>query len=501
MTSNPPRLLPADLIEAQIATIDLLVAMFPGPEELEIPTSSQECVNKLRDWCESADTESTKPSGVPSSILLAVHAPIIEGEKTIQVNVSIPLHCEDPKAIDTAPPLNYTLRQPGWMSKAEISKLSASMPTDDIFAAFEYIREEGTRFLETQQTQLSQSETTTERSADSAPLVRVWFYFPSLSTREKRSDMVNHAPDYSLTGFVLAGKPGVLCLEGSSRNIDAYMSFIKTHSWGDIPSHQKKVSERYRETEGVSRVFGGMEEITDSLGERGGQRANRGDMQALEAWLKGKGLGEAFERRQKAAIDAAIRSGVRYIFYASLAYGGAPESKKSRAFVMQSHLDTELYLEECARKHAIGFTVVRQGVYNEAYPMYLTCFDVKDPVDEILIPHDGSGPGVSWVKQAELGEGNAELLRQFVVDRDHFPHRGKTVILSGARQLNFGQVVEILSMITGKQIRIKVIANEEWAGIQKTRDNLTYDNVDYIWQWHQFLRLSVKLRPLLSALC
>jgi hypothetical protein len=74
------------------------------------------------------------------------------------------------------------------------------------------------------------------------------------------------------------------------------MSFIKTHSWGDIPSHQKKVSERYRETKDVQRVFSGMEEITDSLGERSGHRANRGDMQALETWLQARGLHEAFDK-------------------------------------------------------------------------------------------------------------------------------------------------------------------------------------------------------------
>ena len=39
-----------------------------------------------------------------------------------------------------------------------------------------------------------------------------------------------------------------------------------------------------------------MEEITESLGERRGERANRGDMKALEAWLGNKGLGEAFAK-------------------------------------------------------------------------------------------------------------------------------------------------------------------------------------------------------------
>ncbi|KAL2802682.1 ubiquitin-conjugating enzyme/RWD-like protein [Aspergillus granulosus] len=296
MAQETSHLLPADLLESQLSTIDLLTAMFPSPGEIEIPMSSQECIEKLRAWCESTDSETKNPHGVLSSILLAVHVPIVQGETTIQVNISIPLHCSDPNTLDTPPSISYTLRQPDWMSKAELSKLSASMPTDDIFEAFEYIREEGTRFLKSQQQRQSTLLNSTNTDSQTESIVRVWFYFPSLSTREKRSDMVNHAPDYSLTGFVLAGKPGVLCLEGCSRDIDAYMSFIKTHSWGDIPSHQKKVSERYRETEAVSRVFGGMEEITDSLGERSGQRANRGDMQALEAWLKGKGLGEAFER-------------------------------------------------------------------------------------------------------------------------------------------------------------------------------------------------------------
>jgi hypothetical protein len=34
-------------------------------------------------------------------------------------------------------------------------------------------------------------------------------------------NMVNLAPGYALTGFVLAGKPGVLCLEGASPDIDS----------------------------------------------------------------------------------------------------------------------------------------------------------------------------------------------------------------------------------------------------------------------------------------
>ncbi|KAF7589401.1 RWD domain containing [Aspergillus hancockii] len=274
-------------MESQLSMIDLLTAMFPSPGEVEVPDSTAQCVEKLRNGGQDPAVEI---SGIPENLLLAVCLPIADGEKTIQVNISIPVQCED-LDIDQPPPLSYSLRQPEWMSKAEVARLSAAMPQGDVLEAFEYIQEQGLHFLEAQQTAIAE---TVPRSCE--PIVRVWFYFPSLSTREKRDDLVNHAPGYSLTGFVLAGKPGVLCLEGDSADIDAYMKFIKTHSWGDIPSHQKKVSERFRETEGVERVFSGMQEITDSLGERSGQRANRGDMQALEAWLQERDLHEAFEK-------------------------------------------------------------------------------------------------------------------------------------------------------------------------------------------------------------
>lgn len=74
------------------------------------------------------------------------------------------------------------------------------------------------------------------------------------------------------------------------------MRFIKTESWGDIPAYQKKVSERWREVGVKGRVFEGMSEITDQVGERRGERGMRGDMGGLEEWLVGRGVGEAFAR-------------------------------------------------------------------------------------------------------------------------------------------------------------------------------------------------------------
>ncbi|KKK16404.1 hypothetical protein ARAM_004751 [Aspergillus rambellii] len=308
-------LLPVDMMESQLSTVDLLMGMFPSPGELEIPELTTQCIEKLRVWCEEdhpASAATMPPSGIPASISLAVRLPIPATEKTIHVNISIRLQGDSPEIgqpqpqPQPSPLLSYSVRQPGWMSKAEVAKqLTARIPLDDVFDALQYIQEEARHFIETQIEMTAAAAATAPGSetlgpgrgcAAGGPVVRVWFYLPSLSSRGKRDDLVNHAADYSLTGFVLAGKPGVLCLEGASADIDAYMCFIKTHSWGDIPSYQKKISEKFRETKDIHRVFSGMEEITDTLGARGGQKANRSDMQALEAWLRDRGLGEAFEQ-------------------------------------------------------------------------------------------------------------------------------------------------------------------------------------------------------------
>jgi hypothetical protein len=284
--------LPREIMESQLSTVDLLMAMFPLAE-IEIPAETNMWMERLRAWCD--ELTENPPQGVPENITFILTLSVFDRPEIMQMHISVPLRSRNTGLLEP-PPFAYFLRQPAWMNKADVTELVASMPQDDAFTAIDYLREESCRFVKS-----APALDSNDSKTDKGPVIRVWYYFPSLSTREKRDDLVNHAPGYDLTGFVLAGKPGVLCLEGTSINIDKYMNFIKTNSWGDIPSHQKKVSERYREQgslkdggENILRVFGGMQEITNDLGDRGGKRANRGDMKALELWLQEKGLGDAF---------------------------------------------------------------------------------------------------------------------------------------------------------------------------------------------------------------
>lgn len=189
-------------------------------------------------------------------------------------------------------------------------------------------------------------------------------------------------------------------------------------------------------------------------------------------------------QRHRTAINYALRSGVKYIFYGSLGFAGSEENKGTVAHVMLPHLDTEKYLEECVHwHHGFSYTIVREGLYSESYGLYTAFFDPRDPVDEVKIAHDGSGPGIAWVKREELGEGTAELLKRFAENPKEFKFRNRTVLLSGMKVLTLQETVDILAKIAKKPVRIRQVSDEEFAQQPKVSPNFTYRGVDYSKAW------------------
>lgn len=281
-------LLPIELLELQIGQIDLLLAMYP--EEITLDDRANKMLDNLRNTIDNGGTD----FNVAPVVSMGLELPITEDEtprQTIRLDLAAPCTYNGSRSPDEPPNFKVRIQQPSWLNKAAKNQLQDAVPEgEDVLSTIDLIKEAAAQAYEASK----KSQVTPTTSTDSGPLVRVWFYFPSISTRSKRDDFIKFAPVYKLTGFLYAGKPGLLCVEGGSHSIDEYMRFIKTESWGDIPAHHKKVSERYRET--TERVFSDMTEITDTVGERRGQRQNRGDMKAVEDWLDERGLKEALTK-------------------------------------------------------------------------------------------------------------------------------------------------------------------------------------------------------------
>ncbi|KAI1830061.1 hypothetical protein DTO006G1_4758 [Penicillium roqueforti] len=185
----------------------------------------------------------------------------------------------------------------------------------------------------------------------------------------------------------------------------------------------------------------------------------------------------------KSAIDAARKSGVKHIFYSSLAFAG-DGNLNTKAQVMLAHIATEKYLAELhAQDPQFTYTVVREGLYSESFPLYTAFFDLKAPSNEICIPHDGSAPGLAWAKQDELGEATAKLIAQHAQDPAAFPYLNKTILLSGPRAWSLKETADVFSRVLNKPIKIRQVSVDEYVKQPQVQNGLTYGGGNWAPLW------------------
>lgn len=160
--------------------------------------------------------------------------------------------------------------------------------------------------------------------------------------------------------------------------------------------------------------------------------------------------GEGRERHHFAAIAAAQEAGVKHIYYTSLAFGG-----ESEAGVMRAHLRTEELLRTLPD---VKFTVLREGLYNESWPLYFGYYDIEggDEREEVVVAGDGP---VSWTSIADLG-----LASAMIVADESEKYTGKTLYLSASRNvaLNLRGIAEIVGRVRGKEVRLKIVGRDEY---------------------------------------
>ncbi|KAL9608733.1 MAG: hypothetical protein Q9167_006451 [Letrouitia subvulpina] len=193
-------------------------------------------------------------------------------------------------------------------------------------------------------------------------------------------------------------------------------------------------------------------------------------------------------KAHKRAIEAAIRSGVSHIFYTSLAFGG--DGSSSGAHVMQAHLQTEAYLKFLAASSTaespFSFTAIREGLYSESCPMYIGFPNLQNPGSRVKIPHNGSGPGVAWVKIDDLGEATAKLVREYCHSSaaGHPEYKDQVILLSGPRAYSLAKTLDILGTALGKKIVIENVSVSEYAGepaVQEYLDSHGQEDVPTKW--------------------
>jgi hypothetical protein len=183
----------SDVVEYQLSNISLLQSMYPEASELEV---SPHC---LSDYM---TLEANPLSSVSSNQLELLHRTSID-QGELGLIITLPL---DRSRVE------MNMRQPSWLTRVEWEQVKDIAPSVEGELVVEYLLETMDlirhRVGELPKYQAVEEDTKPDLTTTAKPkscLQRVWFWFPSLSSKEKRRDLIDFAEEHLLTGFLLAG--------------------------------------------------------------------------------------------------------------------------------------------------------------------------------------------------------------------------------------------------------------------------------------------------------
>lgn len=191
-----------------VSCIQYLQAAFPLDGELALSQSTARFLEH--------------PDSTVAAALRTLDATVcltIQGaQEPLKVDLSLPLQASDPPLL--------SIQHPAFLTRSQheqlLHSLSPVQTVDDVYVALDEIKPAAEQLIEDLKAQEhSAAAAKVAKPRFSGPMVRAWFWFIMITTREKRNDVTQWAAHYGLTGFLLAGKPGILCLEGRADAIDA----------------------------------------------------------------------------------------------------------------------------------------------------------------------------------------------------------------------------------------------------------------------------------------
>ncbi|CAL4125277.1 unnamed protein product, partial [Meganyctiphanes norvegica] len=239
------------MIELQLSEIDMLQSMFPGPGEIIV--DSPLAIPELKDFVEG------KLKELPARLEYSINLDVGTG----RLEISLTLPHEYPAVQPDIYVRSQNLNRKGQLelNKELMAYLSEFESGDlSIGAAVTWLQEKGSVFLDSSDTDLPAQETSTVDK--DIKFARLWIYSHHLYSKTKRKDILDMANEFDLSGFSLAGKPGIICVEGLSRNTDDWWTRVRTWNW-------QKIVCKNRETEDINietdleplRRFKGFEEL------------------------------------------------------------------------------------------------------------------------------------------------------------------------------------------------------------------------------------------------
>ncbi|XP_012224339.1 RWD domain-containing protein 2A [Linepithema humile] len=189
--------------------------------------------------------------GVLADINEYIEHPNRDPPRWLEYSIAIPLNGENIELLVNLP-TNYPKEQPEVYARSSRldrtqqcllnKELSIIVKTQEagepcIYTLISWLQDNAETYLKASTSnQAVGNDMSKNDTTDQTPVVfsRYWIYSHHIYSKFKRRDVANLAKENSITGFCLAGKPGIICMEGTLEDCDYCWQKIKTMNWHRI---------------------------------------------------------------------------------------------------------------------------------------------------------------------------------------------------------------------------------------------------------------------------
>lgn len=240
-------------ISLQLSEMEMLESMFPS----EIDYDDQFIINDLKKYVEHGDSNTPPPTDT-LSFRIKLYLDEHDSSNYLTLSLSFSFDYPSKDKIQTHVRSDFFDRaNQTKINKDLTSYLDQQYAAGDLMAGIvvSWLQENGSSyFIKEKMTNKSQESFGKEKEES---YVRLWIYSHHIYSKIKRKDILELARDYNVHGFSLPGKPGIMCLEGSTECCQEMWNCIKSWNW-------KKINVKFTETFNLNEFknFTSFEEIS-----------------------------------------------------------------------------------------------------------------------------------------------------------------------------------------------------------------------------------------------
>lgn len=232
----------SECVRTQLEEVELLQATFPGPSEFYVDEG----------WMEAARAYLEDREEAPPPLRCVVRPP---GTAPLELTLQLPREYPTvaPEAFVRSPNLDRVTQK---RLNDQLQLYVTSLPRGDscIYTLVSWLQDNAEEYCQ------SVTESVVKKLDVPKTYSRLWIYSHHIYSKTKRKDILSLAGEFNLTGFMLAGKPGIVCVEGEKDDCEKWWARIKAMNWKKIVV--KKTEDYLDAKNSFVRKFPTFEEIS-----------------------------------------------------------------------------------------------------------------------------------------------------------------------------------------------------------------------------------------------